>query len=66
MAFVSNSSPSEDNTSGTDLSNIHTEDEEHIDTSMWTPTKQKKLQHMIEFHEEYQCVLVKRLPYGQL
>ena len=37
MAFVSNSSPSEDNTSGTDLSNIHTEDEEHIDTTMWTP-----------------------------
>ena len=56
MAFVSNSSPSEDNTSGTDLSNIHTEDEEHIDTTMWTPAKWKKLQHMAEFHEEYQCV----------
>ena len=56
MAFVSNSSPSEDNTSGTDLSNIHTEDEEHVDTSTWMHTKQKKLQHMVEFHREYQCV----------
>ena len=56
MAFVSNSSTSEDNNSGTNFSNIHTEDEEHIDTSTWTPTKQKKLQHMVEFHEEYQCV----------
>ena len=56
MAFVSNSSPSEDNTSGTDLSNIHTEDEEHIDTSMWMPAKLKKLQHMVEFHKEYQHV----------
>ena len=35
MAFVSNSSPSEDNNSGTDLSNIHTEDEEHIDITTW-------------------------------
>ena len=56
MAFVSNSSPSEDNNSGTDLSNIHMEDEEHIDTTTWMPTKRKKLQHMVEFHEEYQCV----------
>ena len=47
MAFVSNSSPSEDNTSGTDLSNIHMEDEEHIDTSTWTPAKLKKIQHMV-------------------
>ena len=39
MAFVSHSSPSEDNTSGTDLSNIHTEDEEHIDTTTWMPNK---------------------------
>ena len=56
MAFVSNSSPSEDNNSETDLSNLHTEDEEHIDTSTWMPAKWKKLQHMVEFHEEYQCV----------
>ena len=56
MAFVSNSSPSEDNNSGTDLSNIHMEDEEHIDTTTWMPAKWKKLQHMVEFHEEYQHV----------
>ena len=56
MTFVSNSSPSEDNNSGTDLSNIHTEDEEHIDTTTWMPAKWKKLQHMVEFHEEYQHV----------
>ena len=56
MASVSNSTPSEDNTSGTDLSIIHTEDEEQIDMTSWMPTKQKKLQHMVEFHEEYQCV----------
>ena len=56
MASISNSSPSEDNTSGTDLSIIHTEEEEQIDTTDWTPAKQKKLQHMVEFHEEYQCV----------
>ena len=39
MASVSNSSPSEDNTSGTDLSIIHTEDKEQIDITNWTPTK---------------------------
>ena len=56
MASNSNPSPSEDNTSGTDLSNIYTEDEEQIDTTNWMPAKCKKLQHMVEFHEEYQCV----------
>ena len=56
MAFVSNSSPSEDNNSGTDLSNIHTEDEEYIDTTTWMHAKWKNLQHMVEFHEEYQRV----------
>ena len=56
MATNTNPSPSEDNTSGTDLSNIHTEDEEQIDTTDWMPAKCKKLQHMKEFHEEYQCV----------
>ena len=55
MAFVSNLSSSEDNTSGTDLSNFHTEDE-HVDTTTWTSTKWKKLQHMVEFHKEYQRV----------
>ena len=56
MASNSNPSPSGDNTSGTDLSNIHTEDKEQIDTTDWTPAKCKKLQRMVEFHEEYQCV----------
>ena len=56
MASVSISSPSEDITSGTDLSIIHTEDEEQIDTTDWMPAKRKKLQHMVEFHEEYQRV----------
>ena len=56
MASNANPLPSEDNTSGTDLSNNHTEDEEQIDTTDWTPVKSKKLQHMKEFHEEYQHV----------
>ena len=56
MATNANPSPSEDNSSGTDLSAILTEDEEQIDTTNWTPAKCKKLQHMTEFHEEYQCV----------
>ena len=56
MASISNSSPTDDNTSGTDLSNIHTEEEEQTDTIDWTPAKQKKLQHMVEFHKEYQHV----------
>ena len=43
MASVSNSSPSEDNNSGTDLSIIHTEDEEHIDTTTWMPTETKEI-----------------------
>ena len=56
MAFVSNSPSSEDNQSnfGTDLSIINTEDEKHIDMTNWTTATQKKLQHMAEFHEEYQ------------
>ena len=56
MASNSNPSPPEDNISGTDLCNIHTEDEEQCDTTDWMPAKCKKLQHMVEFHEEYQCV----------
>ena len=56
MVSNSNLLPSEDNTSGTDLSIIHTENEEQIDTTDWTPAKCKKLQHMVEFHEEYQHV----------
>ena len=58
MAFVSNPTPSEDNQSslGTDLNIINTEDEMHIDTANWTPAKRKKLQHMSEFHGEYQRI----------
>ena len=58
MASVSNPSSSEDNQSstGTDLSIINTEDEKHIDTTNWTPAKWKKLQHVAEFHEEYQQI----------
>ena len=47
MASISNSSPTDNNTSGTDLSNIYTEEEEQIDTTDWMPAKQKKLQHMV-------------------
>ena len=55
MAFVSNSSLSEDkNSSETDLNIINTEDEMCTETANWTPAKWKKLQHMTEFHEEYQ------------
>ena len=39
MATNANPSPSEDNSSGTDLSAILTEDEEQIDTTNWTPAK---------------------------
>ena len=58
MAFVSNPSPSEDNqsSSGTDLNIIDTEDEMHIDTTNWTLAKRKKLQHLTQFHEEYQQI----------
>ena len=58
MAFISNLSPSEDSQSslGTDLNIIDTEDEMHIDTTNWTHAERKKLQHMTEFHEEYQQI----------
>ena len=50
-------SPSEDTqTSGTDLEEINTEDEITIDTSKWSEKERKKLQHMTEFHQEYQRV----------
>ena len=59
MAFNSNPSSSKDNqssSSGMDSSKINTEDEKHTDTTAWVPSKQKKLQHMTDFHEEYQQV----------
>ena len=42
--------------SDTDLSVVNTEDGLHTDISTWTPAERKKLQHMTEFHEKYQCV----------
>ena len=39
-----------------DLSAMNTDDEIHADTSTWSPTNKKKLQHMTKFHQEYQCV----------
>ena len=42
--------------SDTNLSIINTEDEMHTDLSNWTPAERKRLQHMTEFHEEYQQV----------
>ena len=42
--------------SDTNLSAVDTEDELHTKISTWTPADRKKLQHMTEFHEEYQCV----------
>ena len=41
--------------SDTDLSAENTEDELHTDTSTWSSAN-KKLQHMTEFHQEYQHV----------
>ena len=50
-------STSEDTqTSGTDLEEINMEDEMNTDTSKWSDKERKKLQHMKEFHEEYQRV----------
>ena len=67
MAFSSNTSPimSEDSNSMTDLDRSNTEDEIHTDTSNWTSTKEKRLQHMMEFHEEYQQIFGEKasIPY---
>ena len=40
----------------TNLSAENTNDEIHTDTSTWSTADKKKLQHMTEFHQEYQCV----------
>ena len=40
----------------TDLSTENTDDEIHTDTSTWSTADKKKLQHMTEFHKEYQHV----------
>ena len=60
MATITNTSPittSEDsqNDSETDL-NDNTEDEIQTDTSNWTPAEKRKLQHMTNFHTEYQQI----------
>ena len=55
MASNDNLSLSEEISSGTNLNGTLTKNEE-IDTTNWTPAKCKKLQHMKEFHEEYQQV----------
>ena len=60
MATISNTSPittSEDsqNNLETDL-NDNTADEMQTDTSNWTLAERKKLQHMIDFHIEYQQI----------
>ena len=46
--------------SSTDLEEINTEDELATDTITWTNQEHKKLQHMTEFHEEYQRVFGSR------
>ena len=40
----------------TDLEEINTEDELSTDISQWSDKERKKLQHMTEFHKEYQRV----------
>ena len=51
-------SADEDNrtNSETNLSTTNTKDELNANTSTWTPANKKKLQHMTEFHKEYQCI----------
>ena len=58
IQITSQISTSKDNrtNSDTDLSIVDMEDEIHPDLSTWTPAERKKLQHMTEFHEEYQHV----------
>ena len=56
MASNVNLSLSEDNSSGTNLSETLTKNEEWIDTTNWTLAKCKKLLHMKEFYKEYQCI----------
>ena len=34
----------------------------YTDTSNWTLAKRKKLQHMTEFHEEYQQIFGEKAP----
>ena len=47
-------------TSSTDLEEINTDDERATDISNWSDKERKKLQHMTEFHQEYQRVFGNR------
>ena len=60
MASTSTPPSFGDHTSETDLSDISTEEERQIDTTTWSTTEHKKLQHMTEFPEEYQKVFGER------
>ena len=40
----------------TNLSAENTKDELNANTSTWAPANKKKLQHVTEFHEEYQHI----------
>ena len=55
MATTSYTSP-DTQSSGTDFEEVNTEDEMNTDTSKWSEKEKKKLQHMTEFHTEYQRV----------
>ena len=46
----------EEETSNTDLEETNTDDERMTDISKWSNKERKKLQHMTEFHQEYQKV----------
>ena len=50
----------EKKTSSTDLEEINTDEERATDISKWSDKKCKKLQHMTEFHQEYQRVFSNR------
>ena len=58
IALQITTSTDEDNRidSDTNLSVVNTKDELYTNGSTWTPAERKKLQHMTEFHEEYQHV----------
>ena len=50
----------EEETSSTDLEEINRDDERATDISKWSDKERKKLQHMTEFHQEYQKVFGNR------
>ena len=51
---TSHSTSKDTQTSGTDLSEINTEDKMNTDMSKLSNKERMKLQHVKEFHEEYQ------------